>query len=129
MAEDLEILLAGFGVVMTTLGLAQLLGPRCGRYSVTNDAVELIVFGRFRVWKAFFDEISDIEVVSLARAMFSSTLHLVTKPFGPYVILRKNRGLFQSILITPEDAEVFVGIIKAKVEHLPFDRPTIRRKS
>jgi hypothetical protein len=107
-------ILAGLVLVVIVLGASQILGPRCGKYRVIDDSIELVMFGKLRVWRCSFEDISEIQLISFARSFIIPALHLMNRPFGQYVLLRRRRGVFRAVLITPDQPEEFVEIVRRK---------------
>jgi hypothetical protein len=42
-------------------------------------------------------------------------LHLMNRPFAQYVLVRRRRGVFRWVLITPDQPEEFVRTIREKI--------------
>jgi hypothetical protein len=109
-------ILAGFALVAIVLSASQILGPRCGKYRISDDSIEFMMFGKLRVWRCSFEEISEIRPISFARSFIIPALHLMNRPFAQYVLVRKRRGVFRAVLITPDQPEEFVQIVRQKTE-------------
>jgi hypothetical protein len=108
-------ILAGLALLVIVFGASQIVGPYCGKYRITDDAIEFVMFGNLRVWRSSFGDISDIRLVSFARALVLPALHLMNKPFAQYVLVRKRRGVFRWVLITPDQPAEFVRTIREKI--------------
>jgi hypothetical protein len=106
---------AGLALVVVVLGASQIAGPYCGKYRITDDAIEFVMFGNLRVWHSSFDDISDIRLVSFARSFVLPALHLMNRPFAQYVLVRRRRGLFRWVLITPDRPQEIVRTIREKI--------------
>ena len=111
----IENILAGLTLLLVVSGASQIAGPHCGGYRITDDAIEFVTFGTLRVWHASFEDISDIRLVSFARSFLLPALHLMNRPFAQYGLVRKRRGLFRWVLITPNQPQEFVRTIREKI--------------
>ena len=94
-------ILATAVLIIVVWGGSQMFGPLCAKYHLTDSAVEFVLFGTFRVWRAPFGDIADIERISFGRMFITPALGLITRPFGAYVLLRRHRGFFRAVLMTP----------------------------
>jgi hypothetical protein len=106
---------AGLALLVVVFGGSQIAGPYCGKYRITNDAIEFVMFGTLRVWHSSFEDISDIRLVSFVRLFVLPALHLMNKPFAQYVLVRRRRGVFRWVVITPDQPQEFVRIIRDKI--------------
>lgn len=107
--------LAVLALVIVVLGASQFAGPICGKYRLTDDAIEFVMFGNLRVWRSPFKDISDIQHVSFARSFVIPALHLMNRPFAQYVLVRRRRGVFRWVLITPDQPQEVIRIIREKI--------------
>ena len=112
-------ILAGLALVIVVLGASQIAGPRCGKYRITDDSIEFVMFGHLRVWRSGFEDISDVRVVSLAKLFVTPGLYLMNRPFGRYVLVRRRRGVFRSVVITPDRPQEFLRIVQEKIGKTP----------
>ena len=76
-------------------------------------AVEVVLFKRFVAFAIPFDEITRFDKVSFWEAAFSWGFNLVSRPFGPYVLLYRARGIFRRVIVTPSDADEFCNALIA----------------
>jgi hypothetical protein len=74
-------ILLGFAAAVIALGAIQIAGARCAKYRITDDSIEFVAFGTFRVWRCSFEDISDIRLVSFARSFLTPALHLTNRFF------------------------------------------------
>ncbi len=111
----IAIVIAGLVLVTIVLGASQFLGPRCGKYRLSDDAIEFVMFGKLRVWRSYFADISDIRPVSFGTLFVYPALHLMNRPFGQYVLIFRRRGVFRWVLITPDQPEEVVRFIREKI--------------
>jgi hypothetical protein len=108
-------IVAGFALVVIVFGGSQLMGPYFGKYAITNDSIEFVMFGKFHVWSATFEDITEIQPISFAQSMFVPALHLMNRPFAQYVLIRRRSGLFKKVLITPDEPEEFVRAVHQRI--------------
>jgi hypothetical protein len=76
-------------------------------------AVEIVIFKRFVAFAIPFDEITRFDKLSFWEAAFSWGFNLVSRPFGPYVLLYRTRGFFRRVIVTPSDADAFCNALIA----------------
>jgi hypothetical protein len=106
----------GLALAVIVLGASQILGPRCWKYRLTNDSIEFVMFGRFRVWRTSFEDITDIRPVSFVRLFTIFALSLVNRPFfARCVLVRLRRGVFRAVVITPDQPEDLVETVRQKI--------------
>jgi hypothetical protein len=110
-----QIILAVLALLIIVLGGSQLAGPHLGKYTITDNSIEYTMFGNFRVWKSSFDDISDIQIISFPRLWVTPSLRLMNRPFAQYVLIRKRRGIFRAVVITPDNPEEFVRLIQQRI--------------
>lgn len=109
------IFIAGLVLATVVLGTSQFLGPRCGKYRLSDDAIEFVMFGTLRVWRSSFLDISDIRPISFGTLFVYPALHLMNRPFGQYVLISRRRGVFRWVVITPDQPEEVVRFIREKI--------------
>jgi hypothetical protein len=112
-----QILVALAALLVILLGGGQLAGPHIGKYGITDNSIEYTMFGHFRVWKSSFDDISDVQIISFARLWITPSLRLMNRPFAQYVLVRKRRGVFRAVVITPNSPEEFVRLVQQRIQH------------
>ena len=106
---------AGIILLCIVLAGSYFLAQHTTSYRITSDSVEIRLFRKWRVWHASFQEIRDIRRISFWESMFNSSLHFMSRPFSRYVLIERHRGVFRSVLITPDEPEEFVKSVKEKV--------------
>lgn len=111
-----QIILSGLVLLVVVLGGHQLIGPRIGKYRITDTSIH-ILFGNLTVWRSSFEDILDIRPISFGRMMNAPAIHLMNRPFAQYVLVRTRRGIFRNVVITPDDAEKFVKLVQQKIGH------------
>lgn len=75
-------------------------------------AVEFVILKRFVVWAIPRDEIMRFDKISFWEAAFTWAINLVNRPFGPYVLLHRDRGIFRKVIVTPRDADAFCNAFR-----------------
>jgi hypothetical protein len=111
-------ILAAIALFVIVLGTGQIVGPRSGKYRITGDSIEFVMFGSFRVWRCPFEDITDIRFTSFLGSFFSPALHLMNRPFAQIILIRRRRGIFRLVLMTPDHPREFVRIIQEKIRSL-----------
>lgn len=110
----------GLTLVVIILGAAQVLGPRCWKYRLTDDSIEFVMFGRFRVWRSSFKDITDIKHVPFIRLFTILALSLVNRPFfARCVLVRLGRGVFRAVVMTPDQPDDLVKTVRQKIGIAP----------
>ncbi len=110
----------GLALTVIILGAAQILGPRCWKYKLTNDSIEFVMFGRFRVWRASFEDITDIKSVHFVRLFTTFALSLVNRPFfARCVLVRLRRGVFRAVVMTPDQPDDLVKTVRQQIGIAP----------
>lgn len=112
-------ILAGLALLAIVFGASQIAGPYCGKYRVTDDSIEFVMFGNLRVWRSSFEDISDIRLISFTRSFVMPALHLMNRPFAQYVLVRRRRGVFRFVLITPDQPHELVRLVRQKMGNTP----------
>jgi hypothetical protein len=115
-------IVSGFALIVIVFGGSQLMGPHFGKYAITDNSIEFIMFGKFPVWRANFEDITEIQPISFARSIIVPSLHLMNRPFGQFVLIRRRSGLFKAVLITPDEPEEFVRTVRRKIGGLTNPR-------
>jgi hypothetical protein len=95
-------------------GGVQLLSKYAVKYRIADDSLQYFLYG-LRVWKCPIEDIVEIKIVSLFGIFIGWGLNLISRPFGPYVLLRRRHGRFKKVLLTPPNAEDFVERVRAKI--------------
>jgi hypothetical protein len=110
----LSEILAGLVLVFVVVGGSQIIGPRCGKYLITDSSVEFVLFGRLRVWAAAFSDITDVRPVSPFEMFTVFAVNLMNRLFAQHVLIRKRRGILRRAVITPDRPEEFIQIVREK---------------
>ncbi|MEI9997340.1 MAG: hypothetical protein WDM91_22285 [Rhizomicrobium sp.] len=101
-------------LVVIVFGGTQLAAKYVIEYRIADDSLQYFLFG-LRFWTCPFDDILDIKRVSFFGTFIVIGLNLMSRPFGPYVLLRRRRGCFKLVLLTPPNAESFVKLVRARI--------------
>ena len=110
----------GLTSAVIILGAAQVLGPRCCKYRLTNDSIEFVMFGRFRIWRSSFKDITDIKHVPFIRLFTIFALSLVNRPFfARCVLVRFRGGVFSAVVMTPDQPDDLVKTVRQKIGSAP----------
>jgi hypothetical protein len=97
--------------VIVWFGGSQLFSHYLVEVRLGAAAVEIVIFKRFVAFTIPFDEITIF--FSFWEAAFSRSFNLVSRPFGPYVLLYRTRGFFRRVIVTPSDADEFCDALIA----------------
>jgi hypothetical protein len=85
----------------------------CG-YEISEDSIEVFYWG-LRVWRCSFADVVDVRPISFSELFISSGLRLINRPFGPYVFVRKKSGFVRRVVITPDDAQGFIALVRSRM--------------
>lgn len=80
-------------------------------YRVNNDRIEFLLFGQLPFFSILLTKDVEVNMVPLKSTLRTdfSTLRLGNKIFGRVVEIKRGSGLFKRILITPDDADLFIA--------------------
>jgi hypothetical protein len=97
------------------------LGPYISEYKLSEHSIEFVIFGKIRVWKISYHDISDVYPTSLISILLNPHfgLTLMNRPFTRYVEIHKRRGIFRYLLITPDAPQEFVRTVRQKIGKPP----------
>lgn len=111
MMAALVAVLVGVLFVACTLAAFQLLGRYIYGYSLRGDRIDIRVFRFVRVGSISLRGIDAIREVTVSEALESgmATLRLGNRIFGRGLELRRNSGMFRTILITPDDPDAILA--------------------
>src|SRR5262249_31684629 len=111
----IEMVIEGLVLIHIVLGFQQFVGPRCCKYRITDSAIEFVWFG-VRAWRCSFEDIRDIEILSFIQMLVLPSLHLMNRPFARhYLLVRRRRGLFRWVLITPDKPNEFLKALRDRI--------------
>jgi hypothetical protein len=83
------------------------------QYRLSDTEIEFIVFGKV-LWKVPYNEVLSIEPISIGKALLTPSLHFASRPFSQHVLLRRKKGIFRSVLMTPEKPDEFLSMVRQK---------------
>jgi hypothetical protein len=74
-------------------------------------AVEFVILKRFVIWAIPRDEIARFD-----RSIWGGfgAVNLVNRPFGPFVVIHRDRGIFREFVVTPRDADEFCNAFRTQ---------------
>jgi hypothetical protein len=93
-----------------TTCLYQFVAPHVFAYRICPDQIQIVVFG-LPLANIKLCDVTDIRKVSLLDAFNPATLSLHNRLFGQWLLIRKNRGLFSRVLITPANPDEFIETV------------------
>ncbi len=98
-------------LIVATTCLNQTLGPYVVQYRIRSDRIEFVILGALSLGHIRLRDITDIRKVPFLEALSFAGLSLQTRPFGPWVVISRNRGLFRRVLITPANPGEFIATV------------------
>ena len=113
----------GFGIVIigaiVLLSLFAFTAPWILLYRIADSGIEILLLRKFVRKRVPFDNITDIETISTAEAMFPWDLRALrtfkgaNRLTGPFVLIRQKKSIFRRyVLISPADPEEFIRAIR-----------------
>jgi hypothetical protein len=100
-------------------GAFQLLGRHLLKYRLTDDSVQVLLFGFAPLLSIRYSDIADVRQVSFRETLRPSlsVLRLGNRIVGNILLIQKKTGIVRTILITPDDAGEYAGTIKEHQAH------------
>lgn len=104
-----DMFAAGLTMIIVILGGTQVLGPRCTKYHLTENGIEVRLFAKILLWHCQYVDVTEIRVIPFLRIFAGAQLFLANRPFARFfVLLRTKRGLIRSLIISPDNPHAFV---------------------
>jgi hypothetical protein len=110
--------LIGFSVVLALCAwVYQKYARTIIRYAMRDDDFAIIVFGRLKIVRIPYNQISEVRELSLGESMFRGihVLRIGNRLFGKIVVIRKASGIFREILISPDNSQEFIAKLREKL--------------
>lgn len=106
---NVELLIAVLGAALILI--AVIYGLRFGySYRVENRAVEIVLFHTLPVYRVPVDDIDRIQKASWGELGIGDViLRLGNRLGGQCVLIQRRTGRFRRIVVTPNDADGFIG--------------------
>lgn len=129
--DNLELVFFAFGIPLmpVLIGLLiQVIGRYIYNYRIGPSGIVFLFLMFFPTTRIGFRNIAEIKVVSYRecsswnRDMFFA-LRAGNRIFGKIVLIRKRKGFRRVVLITPDNAEEFVRIVREKL--IQIEEPEI----
>jgi hypothetical protein len=108
---------AMIALLVLVIGSFQMFGEYLYDYNLSDTAVEFLVFRKIKVWSVPFNEITAIEPASwkdffsLKRMPFGFVSH----PLGKFILIKRSKGIFKHIIVTPNNQNEFVDNVRSKI--------------
>jgi hypothetical protein len=112
-------------VVVFSACLYQFVALLILNYRIRPDHIQIVVFG-LPVKHIKLQDITDIRKVPMGASNPWTTLSLHNRIFGQWLLIRRQRGVFRNVLITPAKPDEFIETVarnRAKIESRPCSRP------
>ncbi len=116
-------ILAGFIflIVFTTLAF-QLFERYVINYRIEKNSIQFVLFGKIPLIQIQLSNIAEIRKVSFKEATFQRgiegilVLRCGNRLWGQIILIRRKKGIFKTILITPDNADEFISKIRERME-------------
>jgi len=101
--------------VVGAVVLAQLINSALYGCELVEDGVAITWWGMSSVWTIDYDEIVRVEIVPLLAGAAHMPVWVVSRAFGPYVLIERRALWRRYVLVTPTDAAAFVACVQERV--------------
>ena len=125
--DDLELVFLAFAIPLMPvlmLFLVQTTGRYFYNYRIGRSGIDFLILGAFSSMRIGFRNIAEIKVASFEDLLFPwklGTFFAVSagnRVFGEIVLIRKRKGFSRVVLITPDNAEDFVRIVRERITQI-----------
>lgn len=116
------IIIIGIGAILL---LWTFVFPLIYDYRVTDSSVEILLFRFFPIRRVVIRDIAEVRLISWRETISSLPLYFA-ESWGnrlwhlwrqyPGVLIRKNKGLSKSLLLTPKDPQTFIHVVKERMK-------------
>lgn len=114
----INIIAAIICLLIATILLAQFTLRYIYNYQISDTGIEIVLFSRVPVKKIYFSNIEEIRKLSFKETLLLfSALRFGNRVYGDIVLIRQRKGLVKTILITPDNADRFVGEVLQHIQH------------
>jgi hypothetical protein len=81
-------------------------------YRITDGGIDIVLLRALPIWRIPFDDIESVRIASWKELNLGfTTLRLGNRFTSRYLVIKKRRGWFRYVAITPVDAEKFASQI------------------
>ena len=111
-------ILSAFVFVALALTGFQLFGFVMYDCRVGDKGVDLMLFRYLRVWRIPYEDIDAVSPVTVRELVLKFGGVFFTyagRPFGPFVMLKRKKGIVRAVVITPRDRDRFVEIVNSNL--------------
>ena len=109
-----------FLIIFTTLAF-QLFERYVINYRIAKDSIQFVLFGKIPLIQIQLANIAEIRKVSFKEATFQRgiegilVLRCGNRLWGQIILIRRKKGIFKTILITPDNADEFISKIRERM--------------
>ena len=114
-SDIFTFLLPVIGIPIALFFLMQLLFS----YKLTESTIEILLFHHIAVLRIPYTDVVDIHrppVLELLTRIFA--WHCENKFYYNRVLIRRSRGMFPDVFLTPDDPDTFIAEVKSRVKVL-----------
>ncbi len=123
-------ILAGFIflIIFTTLAF-QIFDRYFFNYRIVKDSIQFVLFGKIPMIHIQLADIAEMRKVSFMEATFQKgieglfVLRCGNRLWGQIVLIRRKKGIFKRVLITPDNADEFISKIRERIERTSVSGP------
>jgi len=105
--------------VLSLILFFQYIGRFIYSYRTNGSGIKVVLFGFITTLSIEYADIVEIRKISFREACFGTgflTLRYGNRLWGDIVLIRKSRGFFHSIVITPDNTEEFISEVQRNLD-------------
>jgi hypothetical protein len=114
MGNKMITIIAALTLLILSGSLFQLFGRYLYNYYIEEDSIKVILSGRVTLGHIPFSSVQEIRKVSFKEALLPNglagflALRIGNRVWGEILLIRRKKGIFKNILITPNSSDEFV---------------------
>ena len=105
-------------LVVAVFGFFRVFGDYIYSCRAEENGIHFRLFGYFPLWKISYLEILDAHPATV-RSLFSLRpfpFMFISRPGAQIVLIKRNRGLFRNVLVTPNNPDRFVAAVRTAMQ-------------
>lgn len=101
-------------LAVVVIGWFRLFGYLVYDALLIETSIKFVLFRHIPLWKIPYSEIAEIRPIGIwpLLTLKSIPLFFVSRPGAPLVLIKRNRGIFKNIVITPIRPNDFVAAVQ-----------------
>ncbi len=105
-------------LVAVVLGFFRLFGDYIYSCRAEQGGIDFHLFRIVPLWKIPYSEIVDVRPIAI-RSLFSLRafpVSFISRPGAQLILIKRNRGIFRNVLITPISPDRFIAAIRSAAQ-------------